>query len=212
MRGPNGARKIFGQSYREKTDNIETTYPWLREEKTRQVQDDHPFFDEWQAIMEEWEAATSKALNIAYGTEQVVKATPELKTISAKKHMERNWPKKRLTQGAWEWILRRLGEIKARFNAPTQARHKLAARTADKLKAFLGEGLIRNDHVVGLLETLGQFTERRVGVSLAEVEGWMVISRFHIKGLCAEDRKAKPKHGKKKLPANLRREQPGHTG
>ncbi len=43
-------------------------------------------------------AATSKALNIAYGTEQVVKATPEMKTISDKKHMERNRPKKRLNR------------------------------------------------------------------------------------------------------------------
>ncbi len=102
--------------------------------------------------------------------------------------MERNRPKKRLNQGAWEWILRRLGELNSRVNAPTKAGCKLAARTAASLKEFLGEGLIHSDHVVGLLEALGQFTERRVGVSLAETEGWIAISRFHIKGLVAEDR------------------------
>ena len=91
-----------------KTDNIETAYPWMREEQTWHIQDDHPFFDEWQAVMDEWEAATSKELNIAYGTEQVVKATPEMKTTSVEQHMERNMPNKRLTHGAWEWILRRL--------------------------------------------------------------------------------------------------------
>jgi hypothetical protein len=153
--------------------------------------------------MEEWEAAVSKELNIAYGTEQVVKATPELKTIPVKKHLERNSPKTMLKQGAWEWILRRLGELKARFNAPTRARQQVAARTAVKLKDFLEDGLIHKDHVVGLLETLGQFTERWVRVSFAEIEGWMVIARFHIKGLVAEDRKTKNKAWKEKVTSEF---------
>ncbi len=75
----------------------------------------------------------------------------------------------------------------------------MAARTAVKLKDFLEDGLIHKDHVVGLLETLGQFTERWVRVSFAEIEGWMVIARFHIKGLVAEDRKTKNKAWKEKV-------------
>ena len=64
-------------------------------------------------------------------------------------------------------------------------------------------GLTHSDHVVGLLEALGQLTERRVGVSLAEIEGWIAIFRFHIKGLCAEDRQAKNKAWKDKVTSEF---------
>ncbi len=65
----------------------------------------------------------------------------------------------------------------------------MAAIIAETLKDFLSEGLIHNDHVLGLLESLVQFTERRVRVSIAVFEGWMAISRFHSKGLVTEDSK-----------------------
>ncbi len=76
-------------------------YPWLGDNITKQFPDDHPSFDEWQKLMEEWESATSKELNIAYGTEQIIKCTPAMKTITVEQHMEWNSPKKRQKQGAW---------------------------------------------------------------------------------------------------------------
>ncbi len=118
--------------------------------------------------MDERDMAVTQELNIGYGTGQVVKATPDMKTIPLNKHMDKNKPKQRQQYGAWEWILRILGEMKASMGAPSRARMKVAARTGETLKEFLAEGLIHRNIMVGLLDLLGNFMERKSKVTVAE--------------------------------------------
>jgi hypothetical protein len=68
--------------------------------------------------MDAWEQQVSIELNAASGTDQVAKGAPDMKDISVKQHMDKAKSKKLLKQGAWEWILRRLGELTANVNAP----------------------------------------------------------------------------------------------
>ncbi len=109
--------------------------------------------------------------------------------------------------GAWNWTLRRLGEIRARLQAPTTARMKLAVRMAEGLKSFLDKGLIHKGFVLGLLELLGNLTARWASpnrwcvldVSPEEVGGWIALARHQLKTAKAEDLKEKAKLWKEKI-------------